>query len=234
MRIAVFSDIHGNESAFFNAIKSVEQKNIEHIYICGDICGYYFGHNQIIDYLRNNPNIKCIMGNHDKLCLDLIDGIEDIKNVNSLYSYSFKNILSTISEENKQYLRSLKNQITLNIDNIKIGIYHANPFDYMYEYFYPDSDFTSYNELDYDYIFQGHTHYRMKKTVDNLTIINPGAIGQPRDGLPPSYVLFDTNSKTIEYVDVNYDIMAYIKMLEGKYNLSDCYVTTVLQRSIKD
>lgn len=212
MKIAILSDIHGNNHTFFKAMALIESMNVEYIFFCGDFCGYYYGQNEIIEYMRNRENIICIIGNHDKLFLEYIN--DDVQNRVLSENKSFLLLSRRISKDNLKYLEALPSERTLIIDELKFGLFHGTPWSSIDEYCYPDYDFEKYKVLDYDYIFQGHTHYRMYKKVESLKIINPGSLGQPRDYKCPSFVVIDTKADRVEFHDVHFDIEQLIREIK--------------------
>lgn len=231
MKIAIFSDIHGNEYSFLKAYESMKNYNVDKFFFCGDICGYYYSQNKILDILRNMENIVCLLGNHDKMFLDIMDGKVEGNFYTSKYGKSLEILSSTISKQNLRFLRSFKSEYYCKIDGLEIAMVHGTPWDSLNEYCYPDADFTKYTNLKFDYIFQGHTHYRMHKKTQNLNIINPGSIGQPRDKKLPSYVLFDTLTKELKFISIQYDITELVT--EIKEHNDPIYLIEVLKRSVK-
>ncbi|MBM7573692.1 metallophosphoesterase family protein [Aquibacillus albus] len=231
MKIAIFSDIHGNKYSFLKALESMRSKNVQQYLFCGDICGYYYHQNEIIDIFRQIDNLKCILGNHDKMFLNIMDGKFKKSHYSSKYGKSLEKLAVSISEENLNFLRNLESEYSFIIDDLKIEMVHGTPWDNLNEYCYPDSDFSRYEHLEYDYIFQGHTHYRMYKKINDLMIVNPGSIGQPRDGKLPSYVLLDTSTKKLEFISIKYDIEELI--YEINENNDPDYLIEVLKRSNK-
>ena len=231
MKIGVFSDIHGNIYSFAKALYLMEQLNIEEFFMCGDICGYYYYHNEVINLLKSINRLHCVIGNHDKMFLDIIDGKTEYEYYKNKYGSSIIKFQENITRENLDFLRNLKTDYDCQIDSITtIRMYHGNPWDHLNGYVYPDTDLTKYNEIDADYIFQGHTHYRMIKSINNLTIINPGSIGQPRDGRPACFAVLDTEEKEVEFVSVNYNIGQLIKDIDELQG-EPSYLINVLRRS---
>lgn len=233
MKIAVFSDIHGNKHAFFKALELMKNYEIEKYFFCGDICGYYYYHNEIIDVFRKMRNLYCILGNHDKIFLDILYGKLNKDQYTNRYGSSIEKFLSNITQENLSYMKNLKTELYCEIDKLKIAMFHGTPWNNLNGYCYPDYSFSKYYNLKYNYIFQGHTHYRMHKKVGNLNIVNPGSLGQPRDGKLPSFAVFDTIEKTIEFISVPYDVDNLIN--EVKKNIGEpIYLIEILRGSGND
>lgn len=233
MRIAIFSDIHGNIYAFKEMLKSMAKASIDRYYFCGDICGYYYHQNEVIDHLRGMNNLECVIGNHDKIFLDILHGKMSGDNYSKKYGKSIEKLKETISKENLDFLEGLKDTYYSISENIKIAMFHGSPWDSLNEYCYPDSEVSRYENLKYDYIFLGHTHYRMHKIIRNKNIVNPGSIGQPRDGKLPSYALIDTSQKKVEFVSVKYDVEKLIRDIKEVRD-EPSYLIDVLRRVAQD
>ena len=119
------------------------------------------------------------------------------------------------------------------MDGLRIKIVHGSPWNPIGEYIYPDADVRRYEDINSDYVFQGHTHYPMKIKQGACEIVNPGSIGQPSDGGYPSFVVFDTISKSFEFISVKYDIDQLIKDIlnnEGE----PTYLSRVLRRPLDE
>ncbi|MDO8132003.1 MAG: metallophosphoesterase family protein, partial [Candidatus Brocadiales bacterium] len=75
------------------------------------------------------------------------------------------------------------------------------------------------NDIEADVVFIGHTHLPMIREVDGIKIINPGSVGQPRDGIPMvSYAVWEDGK--VEIKRVAYNIDAAVKGLQEKVSLS--------------
>jgi putative phosphoesterase len=189
MKLAFISDIHSNIEALEKSIKKIEEFSVDKIYCLGDIVGYGNNPNEVIALLKLK-NIECISGNHDKL---FIDGSMSEK-------YNFPYTRSVITSDSIQFLESLKNYIVLKEYNAILS--HAVPnSDNIY--LYANSDFAILDEIKYQYIFMGHTHYPMLMSYYEKKIINPGSIGQPRDkNIRSSFLICDIEDEHFEFIRV--------------------------------
>lgn len=207
MKIAMISDIHGNNSAFQTVWKKI--KNYPLIINAGDFTGYYPDINQVINQLKAK-NIKNILGNHDRF---IISGRLPA-NINPEIIKPFQDNLKEISPQNMKYLKNLKKSEILEIDGLKIGLYHGSPFN-ADEYIYPDSSLSRFNKLKFDVLILGHTHWPMIKKVGKMTIINPGSVGQSRDyDNRASYAILDTKTRKIEIKRLEYDVWQTIRKVD--------------------
>lgn len=227
--IGIISDAHGNLSSFKEVLTSMNKKGVERWLYCGDICGYYYHQNEIIRLLRKLPNLVCILGNHDKLFLDMLDGENDGKVYTEKYGHANKLFLETASAECITFLRKMEQSEIFEINGCEIAMFHGSPWDPLDEYIYPDSSFERFKSLNYDFVVLGHTHRPMDITAGRTRIINPGSCGQPRDIDMPSYCIFDTENDSVQFIRVNYDKTALIKEI-NKNDGTNKYLRDVLQR----
>src|ERR1700679_390114 len=79
MKICIFGDIHGNFSAFEAALPQIRGEGADLNICLGDICGYYFDEDRIIDSLRQLPSLVVLRGNHDDLFLKVARGDDSLK-----------------------------------------------------------------------------------------------------------------------------------------------------------
>lgn len=211
MRICFFSDVHGNYYAFSNFLGEIEKLNLDRIIFGGDIFGYYYDAVRILRCLYERQDIECILGNHDKMVLDLYDGAVDIDYLISRYGNSYKDVLQYLSNDDIGFLQKAKPKIDIKADGLSLGFFHGGPLDYQCQRVYPDTnlDMGEINEQ-YDYIFCGHTHHKMIREYKSCYYINPGSLGQQRDGKGCSYMIFDTETRELNIKTVDYNIEALV------------------------
>jgi putative phosphoesterase len=202
VRYAIFSDIHGNFHALNQMILDLNSEVIDGYICCGDICGYYYDQLYVIHLLKNLDNLLIVKGNHDKFYEDMIHDKELKFSLTKKYGSSYN---KEINLEIYNYVKELPHMIEKNIYNRKVGIFHGSPNDFLNGRIYPDNKVFHENFNTYDICFLGHTHYQFYKKVGNTIILNPGSIGQPRDGLGFSYCIFDFDSLEYEYRTVNFN-----------------------------
>jgi predicted phosphodiesterase len=219
MRILIISDIHAN----FVALETVLAEAGPHdaVWCLGDLVGYGPDPNESVECVRALPNLKCLVGNHDKAVLGELD-------VNTFNQDARAAILwtrETLTPENTAYLRSLQPQDEYG----EFTLVHASPRQPVWEYIL--NRFVAQDNFPYfetRYCLVGHTHVPVifeetsptgecEETLPNYEhpyvlngnrlIINPGSVGQPRDSNPDAaYAILDTNANIWEYRRVPYDI----------------------------
>jgi len=218
MRIAIFSDIHGNLEALSAVLKYLEEDGITN-YICGgDVVGYGANPNECLDTVAA-LDCPVIMGNHDHAAL----GLTDITYFNPTARAALLWTRETLTLERKKFLKQL--EFTYQADNM--FLVHASPrhpdqWEYILSLEAAEINFKYFTE---QVCFIGHSHQPFfvgiagNEQIELITenplslkkdcryIINIGSVGQPRDGNPNSaIVIFDTDALTISLIRIPYDI----------------------------
>ncbi len=230
MKYVFFSDLHGNKYAFESFLQWIQTSEVDHCYFLGDVFGYYYYQNEILDLLRGNKGITCLLGNHDQYFLELLKNAELEGSLVLKYGNSYRGIKNKISEENINFLKKLPTHLSLKVNNKTLSLYHASPKDYLEERVYPDTMIE--NESDYagnDYVILGHTHHKMVKKINGTTILNPGSLGQQRDGKGISALILDLNADQYEFITFEYDIDKLVEDIH-KYDYGNTKLETVLYR----
>lgn len=207
MKLAVISDIHGNLEALEKVFLDISKKNVDQIICLGDVVGYGPKPNECIELILENK-IKCVKGNHDETCTSL----KNIESFNDSAADAANWTNKTLKENNKKYLEDLPNTIS------KDGMLfvHGSPFDPLYEYVDRNKVMSEEYSKEIEQnikekvIFVGHTHRPFNIKKNEYLSINPGSVGQPRDGdSRAAYCLFDTKTREEErgeIIRVEYDI----------------------------
>lgn len=84
---------------------------------------------------------------------------------------------------------------------------------------YPDTDVNESLYHPYDFVILGHTHYQMYRKPDRTVLLNPGSLGQPRDGKGYSYCVLDTETGKCRFQIVDADQTALVgELVEAMEN----------------
>ena len=197
--IAIISDIHGNLPAFKEVIE--DMPDVELIICAGDLVGYNPYPNEVIQEVKMRK-IVCIRGNHDRAVI-----YDDYSYMNEYAAIAAMWTRRNLSRENLEFLLSLKDSLTFDFHGKRISIHHGAPFDEDF-YVYPEDageDLLQYDNP--DILILGHTHIPFVKNFGGSFIVNPGAVGQPRDGDPrASYILADIDKLKFTIRRVKYNI----------------------------
>ncbi len=224
MRYLIVSDIHSNWQAL-EAVLAEADGQYGEIVCCGDLVGYGADPNRVVDWARQSV-AAVIRGNHDKVCC----GLDDPEWFNPVARSAALWTIGSLSPENASFLRHLpKGPRAVN----GYSILHGSPADEDEYLVAPREVKQSQVLLETALSFFGHTHVqggfllvrqsvlRIPKTPltlgeqtlefekDVMYLINPGSVGQPRDGDPrAAYVLYDSEDRHLTYHRVHYDIAA--------------------------
>ncbi len=212
MRICAFSYFYGNKHEFRVAYIMLIDEGADLNIFLGDLCGYYFDQYDILDMLQTIPNLIAIKGNHDSIFLKIVNGDEDLrKDYLIKYGSSMENLLKGNNCHLIQWLNSLpESYISSDLD---LSCYHGSPWDAMECYVYPDSSLDKFLEYHCSSFVLGHTHHRMYRRIGEKIIINPGSLGQPRDGGWPTYIVMDYTLKRNIIREVPYNKSELLKRI---------------------
>jgi putative phosphoesterase len=225
VKIAVLADIHGN----CDALKAVlnHLPSVDLIIVVGDVLGYYPFFETCIDDLMK-VNAVCILGNHEAYQMNLLtrpnDPIID-------WFHSFYN--TNASERTNDWLVNLKDTYTLKVNGTLLSVFHGSPWG-VSEYIYPDHKrWNRFRNVNADIILLGHTHLPMDILWNRKRIINPGSVGQPRDGNPKaSYVLYEEDSQQVRFCRVLYDPTRVVETMRDM-GCDEEYLTILFRDSNK-
>lgn len=227
MKIGLFADIHGNIYAFEKIWKKLKHEFCDRYFFLGDVCGYYYYQNEIIEALRINKNIFSILGNHDALFLNMREDKKLEKEYAKKYGNSCVSLKKSITVENYVFLKGLPDRYIL--EKEEIAFFHGSPWKTLDEYVYPDDSLERFEQLPQRVVILGHTHYPMDRNAGRVRVINPGSSGQPRDCNEPSYAVFDTKTGKVYFKRVNYDVKLLIRDIRRNKE-SNPYLWEVLRK----
>jgi predicted phosphodiesterase len=221
LRYLILSDLHSNREAL-DAVLAGARGEYDRIVCCGDLAGYGPDPNAVIDWARADLH-AVIRGNHDRGC----SGLEDLEWFNPVARQASVWTMSQLTRTNLEYLRTLPAG-PLNVDGFQL--IHGSPVDED-EYLVSISDARNvFPYLETNIAFFGHTHLQggygwlngkylsfprmeffqterwLKLDADGSYLINPGSVGQPRDGDGrAAFALFDSEAREVLYRRVPYD-----------------------------
>ncbi|MGD0802626.1 MAG: metallophosphoesterase family protein [Candidatus Bathyarchaeia archaeon] len=203
MKILVVSDIHSNLVALEAVLE--DAGHWDAAISAGDIVGYGPNPEECIDRLYFK-GFRCVLGNHDNAVATIEtdwfnDDAQDAIKINR----------SKLTLASLRWLGRLPIELKLELDGYKISVYHGSPTEPLTSYIYPDSAKTQAENLlsltGSDILILGHTHVPYMIENDSHLMLNPGSVGQPRDGDPrASYILLETEPLRVEHRRVEYNI----------------------------
>jgi putative phosphoesterase len=201
MRLALISDVHANVVALRAVLNDIGSRGVAHIISAGDVVGYYPYPNETIALFQEH-DIASIQGNHDRAVLNVRgDGMNLAASSAVLWT------ADQLTSQSKAFLASLPSSLIMELDGTITAVFHGAPFDPDHYIFEDEVEEDLLRQAGCDLLVLGHTHVPYIRRFAHGTIINPGSVGQPRDGDPDScYALYDTEKRRAVYLRVPYDI----------------------------
>jgi predicted phosphodiesterase len=218
MRIAVLSDIHSNIVALDAVLSSIG--SVDGLWHLGDVVGYGPEPDTVIDRLREHKAVG-VRGNHDAAAA----GGAEIDWFNPDARAAMEWTRNRIAPGSLSWLKELPQQ---RVEDT-FTLVHGSPRDPLWEYVtsLPVAR-ANMAVLKTRYGLHGHTHIpicwreddgrvEVVSPVDGSSIalddrpvlLNPGSVGQPRDGIPTaSWMVIDTGANRCTWGRVAYDIEA--------------------------
>lgn len=194
MKIGVVADIHGNLPAL-EAVLS-DMPPVEKRICLGDIVGYNPFPAECVAVVQDAFEFV-IQGNHDR----------EVKNAeryssNHQAEAGLEYAEKELEDDQIEYLLTLPTEVEVE----ELLAVHSHPV-HRDEYVFP-RDFPTMRPYldDYGGILLGHTHIQHKAVIDDRLILNPGSVGQPRDGTHAAYAVVDTDSMDGELHSTEYDV----------------------------
>jgi diadenosine tetraphosphatase ApaH/serine/threonine PP2A family protein phosphatase len=232
MRYLVISDIHANLEAYEAVMAEAKPLRYDKVLLLGDLVGYGADPNAICDRVRDLKPDALIRGNHDKVG----SGVESPEGFNAVARNAIRWTYDNLSAQNRDWLAALPAG-PLIVDDM-IEICHGTPFDED-AYVFDDLDaLRAMHAARRPLCLFGHTHVQVGHylsrdqfglatsedqrpltiTLDeaNRYLVNPGSVGQPRDGDPRAgFGIVDTDAREMTIYRVEYPIAkAQARILE--------------------
>ena len=232
MRYLILSDIHANCEALTAVLAHVRRKRWDRAVVLGDVVGYGANPNQAVDMVRDLKPLAAIRGNHDKVC----SGIEDGEMFNRVALQAALWTRGRLTPSNLRWLQSLP-EGPIVVDGA-FAASHGTPIDEDAYIFGEIEALNVFRQTTFPLCFFGHSHFpvvfglspdaiqtvlttspsfhfRLEPGVRYL--VNPGSIGQPRDGNPlASFAMFDSETRSVSVYRVPYKLeRAQRKIIEA-------------------
>ncbi len=221
MRAAILADIHSNIEALQAVLSDAANRgDVDEVWALGDVVGYGPDPVECIALL-DGYEYTCVAGNHDWAAIGKIDATL----FNPYAEAAARWTGNQLSEKEAGFLERLPTRVTKG----SFTLVHGSPRDPIWEYFLSETvALASLEHFDTPYCLVGHSHIPFICEVDGSSmrctfrefpegvpiqlgeerlVINPGGVGQPRDGIPTaSYAIYDGSNDSICRYRVEYDI----------------------------
>lgn len=221
MRVAVLSDIHSNRQGLEAVFAAVEEAAVDEVWCLGDMVGYGADPDACTELVRERC-ATCLVGNHDLAVL----GALDIATFSEAAATAVEWTRGNVARETLEFLSSLYPAGSRE----GVGLFHASPRDPIWEYVLStDQAEAGFEAQEQRVGLIGHSHIALFFTrsgarrgyaqgaqatdaaeveiAEGEWMLNPGSVGQPRDGDPrAAWLELDTEAWTARYHRVPYDI----------------------------
>jgi diadenosine tetraphosphatase ApaH/serine/threonine PP2A family protein phosphatase len=217
VRIAVVSDIHANLAALESVLASIDADPPDEIWCLGDVVGYGPRPNECCEIVEARTAIS-LAGNHDLG----VRGTIDLREFGGDAAVAAQWTRGVLSQPARTFLAALEPAG----ERREIALYHGSARDPVWEYILSDEAAAATLALSpHPVVLVGHSHVALQITwkddrlagglmaagteagLDGRVLLNPGSVGQPRDGDPhAAYLELDLDRRTATFRRVDYDI----------------------------
>ncbi len=223
MRYLVLTDIHANLEALDVCLADARPRSYDATLVLGDLVGYGPDPNAVVERVQALKPVAIVRGNHDKVAC----GLEQAEGFNSVAKSAARWTLEMLTPAYRDWLCELPHGPIL-VDDV-VEICHGSPFDED-AYIFDELDAVrALKVATRPLCLFGHTHYpvtfelaadhfdsagpasaaemRLVLRPGSKYLVNPGAVGQPRDGDPrAAYAIADTTAKCVELFRLSYAV----------------------------
>jgi predicted phosphodiesterase len=223
MRYLVLTDIHANLEALEACLADATPRGFEQTLVLGDLVGYGGDPNAVVERIQGLQPVAIVRGNHDKVAC----GLEQAEGFNAVAKSAAKWTLDVLTPAHREWLAALP-EGPIDVDEV-VEICHGSPFDED-AYIFDELDAVRALKIsNRPLCLFGHTHYPVTfelsdDSFENIGsangaqtqvpmkpgckyLINPGSVGQPRDGDPrAAYAIVDTTLQRVELYRMRYAV----------------------------
>lgn len=223
MRYLVLTDIHANLEALDACLADAAARRYDQTLVLGDLVGYGADPNAVIERIRDLAPAAIVRGNHDKVAC----GLEQADGFNSVARSAARWTYDALTTEHRTWLASLPRG-PHSVDDL-VEICHGSPSDED-AYIFDELDAArALRASARPLCLFGHTHcpaifelseagldttgtaqfeeIQIELVPESKHLINPGSVGQPRDGDPrAAYAIVDDRARRVDMFRVRYAI----------------------------
>jgi len=218
MRVAVVSDIHGNLHALEAAVAAIDAERPDEVWCLGDLVGYGPQPNECCAAVEARADL-CLSGNHDLAVLGVIDLSEFSGDAAAAAGWT----QTVLSDEARAYLEVHAPEGSRD----DVDLFHGSPRDPVWEYVLSEEAAEATFALTAaPLVLVGHSHVALALRLDadgvagglapagtelelsgGRWLLNPGSVGQPRDGDPrAAFLLLDLEARSARFGRAAYPV----------------------------
>lgn len=203
MKLGVISDVHGNRVALEAVL--ADMPAVDGLVCAGDVVGYNPWHADCVEEIRER-DVPTVQGNHDRAV-----AADGAPHFNHMALAGVEHAREQLSADQRQWLDSLP--LERHVADGRVKVVHGHPDDP--DHYTRPHEFSPALLDGEDVLVMGHTHVQHHESYDEGIVLNPGSVGQPRDGDPKAaYAVLDLEETTVEERRVGYDTDAVIEAVE--------------------
>jgi putative phosphoesterase len=209
MRILVLADIHSN----WAALRAI-QEEFDRCVVIGDLVDYGADPLPCIDWVRRHAD-ACVRGNHDHAVAQRVQAVGST-GYRRLAAATRPLHWQAIDPARMKFLARLPVSTYYRAGPMNLFLIHATPRDPMDEYLTADAAAWKQRLADVqaDFVCVGHSHIPFHLDLGTTQVVNPGSVGQPRDGdWRASYAIIEDGKVTLRRVE--YDLSACVEQMRG-------------------
>jgi diadenosine tetraphosphatase ApaH/serine/threonine PP2A family protein phosphatase len=215
VRVAVISDIHANGRALEAVLGDVDAQGVDEVWCLGDVVGYGPDPNDCCALMRERASL-CLVGNHDLAVL----GVVDTSDFNLDAALATDWTRRELSDESREFL----SQLGTAAERDGVEAFHGSPLDPVWDYVLTlEGAEASLQATTAPLVLVGHSHVPL--AIDEALegghatagmeldlgearwLVNPGSVGQPRDGdWRAAWLLLDLGSRRASFRRVEYAV----------------------------
>jgi predicted phosphodiesterase len=222
VRYLIVSDLHSNLEALEAVTAAAD---FDRLVFLGDAVDYGPDPEAIVDFLRSEQKTGALLvrGNHDEAVAVPEDEFDD--------SWWSEMAVQTLRYSRKRLEKGARAMLgglpltrTLDLGPAGRGLLcHGSPASNL-EYLWPDSPNAKLESQlgdeamrDFDFVFVGHSHLPFERRLGRVKLVNPGSVGQPRDGDPrAAFALFDSGEGLLTFHRAEYPVAATAGKIRGR------------------
>jgi predicted phosphodiesterase len=217
MRVAVISDVHANLHALEAVLHQIDAEQVDALWCLGDVVGYGPRPNECCDIVRERCHV-CLVGNHDLVAL----GRLSVSDFNDEAAAAAVWTSEVLTDDSRAFLESLEPSGHAE----GVDLFHASARDPVWEYVLTeDAAQATFDLTEARLVLVGHSHVALAITLidggvqgglapggaevvlEERWLLNPGSVGQPRDGDPQAaWLLLDLDQMFAAFRRVPYSI----------------------------
>ncbi|MEM1931093.1 MAG: metallophosphoesterase family protein [Sulfolobales archaeon] len=227
MRVLIVSDIHGNYDALTAVLEHAARW--DYLWVLGDLVDYGPEPHVVVDTVRALKPDLVVLGNHDyAVAYDKDCGCAP--ELHDLSEYTRQRIsLRLLSREQLEWLKSLPTHRVVEVGAARAFVVHGSPRNKLFGYLKPSLPQYELmlaltpsvyavrpNPVDAELVVTGHTHVQADFRAGASRVLNPGSVGQPRDGdWRAAFAVLETDSLAVSLYRVKYDVSSTVKKLSS-------------------